>query len=225
MRKHPRGSEWGRWDLHVHTPDSLVQHYGAGGVDPWETFLLDLERLPAEFRVLGINDYLFLDGYRKIINYRKQGRIANIETVLPVVELRLAHFGGTDGHLSRLNSHVIFSDELDPDEIQGQFINGLTCEASLLPSGGTEVQWASIPTRESLTRLGVAVKQTLTAEQLTGTPSDLLTGFNNFKVTFENVIGRLQDPIFKNRHFLAVGKTEWADIKWTPQSIARKNER
>jgi len=51
-----QGSSWSKWDLHVHTPDSLVHHYP--GVDPWPQFLNDLEALPPEFKVLGINDYL-----------------------------------------------------------------------------------------------------------------------------------------------------------------------
>lgn len=26
--KYPKGSEWGKWDLHIHTPCSIVQEYG-----------------------------------------------------------------------------------------------------------------------------------------------------------------------------------------------------
>ena len=37
---------------------------------------------------MGINDYLFIDGYRKVLEYREQGRLQNIELVLPVVEFR-----------------------------------------------------------------------------------------------------------------------------------------
>ena len=29
----PRGSMWRKWDLHVHSPDSLFQEYS--GADPW----------------------------------------------------------------------------------------------------------------------------------------------------------------------------------------------
>ena len=89
----------------------------------------------ARGRVIGINDYIFLDGYRRILEYKAAGRLQNIDLFLPVVELRLNHFGGTDGDLSRLNLHVIFSDELGPDAIQSQFINGLKCDVSLMPDG------------------------------------------------------------------------------------------
>jgi hypothetical protein len=54
-----RGSFWFKWDLHVHTPASLVQQYGGGKEEVWGRFITDLENLPKEFKVLGINDYYF----------------------------------------------------------------------------------------------------------------------------------------------------------------------
>lgn len=216
-----RGSEWSRWDLHVHSPDSLVHHYGAGGVDPWEAFISDLEALPAEFRAIGINDYLFLDGYRKALRYRADGRLANIDLVLPVLELRLNHFGGTDGDLSRINLHVLFSDELDPDVIQSQFINGLKCDVTLLPDD-VRGKWRSLLTRQSLESLGAAVKKSLPDEHARNAGSDLAEGFNNFNVELTNVLDLLENPDFRHKYFLAVGKIEWADFKWTKQSIAFK---
>lgn len=66
MEKFRRGSEWRKWDLHVHTPASIVQHYGENTEEIWEKYINDLENLPEEIKVLGINDYLFLDGYKKV---------------------------------------------------------------------------------------------------------------------------------------------------------------
>jgi predicted metal-dependent phosphoesterase TrpH len=59
------GSTWKKWDLHVHTPASVVNNYPGDDEQAWEAFLADLEALPAEFKVVGINDYIFLDGYRR----------------------------------------------------------------------------------------------------------------------------------------------------------------
>ena len=217
-----RGSEWAQWDLHIHSPDSIVQSYGVGGVEPWAGFLDDLEALPPQFRAIGINDYLFLDGYRKVREYRKQGRLRNLDLVLPVIELRLSHFGGTEGHLSRINLHVIFSDDLEPDLIQAQFINGLKCDLGLLPEGADPGEWSSLVTRESLISLGATLKNSLPAHLRPASGSDLQAGFNNYNVTFENVTSLLENPVFRNRHFLAIGKAEWADVKWTKQSAAYK---
>ena len=51
-----KGSEWRKWDLHVHTPASIKNSYGAD----WNRYIAELESLPPEFAVLGINDYLFI---------------------------------------------------------------------------------------------------------------------------------------------------------------------
>src|SRR5229473_5076760 len=127
---YPQGSEWKKWDLHVHTPASIVHNYGGTEAEAWGEFIEDLEALPSEFKVIGVNDYLFLDGYRKVREAKANGRLANIDLILPVIELRLDKFGGTDSHLKRINYHVIFN-EIDPDLIQAQFLNGLTREFKL----------------------------------------------------------------------------------------------
>ena len=61
---------------------------------------------PQDFSVIGINDYLFLDGYRKVIEFKSRGRLKNIDTFLPVLEFRLARFAGTEEKLRRINYHV-----------------------------------------------------------------------------------------------------------------------
>ena len=63
MANDPVGSTLKKWHLHVPTPSSLVHKYpGANPDDAWEAFLTDLEALPAEFKAIGINDYIFIDG-------------------------------------------------------------------------------------------------------------------------------------------------------------------
>ena len=149
--KYPRGSEWHKWDLQVHTPDSLVHKYS--GDDLWGRFIQDLEQLPPEFKVIGINDYIFLDGYKRVLVEKAKGRLANIELFLPVIELRLDKFGGSQGHLSRVNYHVIFSNELKPDVIEQQFLNALCSKYVLLPRYDhfrTNGKWAALPTKRSL---------------------------------------------------------------------------
>ena len=53
-----RGSEWRKWDLHVHTPAS---HNFIG---TWEQFYTSLK--DANCDVIRINDYFSVDGYKKI---------------------------------------------------------------------------------------------------------------------------------------------------------------
>ena len=73
----------------------IVQNYGGNTAVAWETFIADLEKLPPEFRVLGINDYIFVDGYERVLKAkREEGRLRNIDLILPVIELRLDKFAG-----------------------------------------------------------------------------------------------------------------------------------
>jgi hypothetical protein len=56
----PKGVQWLKWDLHAHTPAFLVQHFKTTEEkDVWEKYISDLENLSIEFKVIGINDYLF----------------------------------------------------------------------------------------------------------------------------------------------------------------------
>ena len=125
----------------------------------WAAFLADLEALPAEFKVLGINDYVFVDGYARVLEERRRGRLANIDLVLPVVELRVDKFGGVlektdEGYApsawSRVNLHVIF-DEVDPQMIRDQFLSAITPRYTLV-AGSSQNQWGGgVITRDSLT--------------------------------------------------------------------------
>src|SRR5687768_12940745 len=150
-----RGSTWRKWDLHVHTPASLVHSYGAG--DCWSRYLTALEQLPSEFKVIGINDYIFLDGYKRVIAEKAKGRLRNIDLILPVIELRLDKFGGSNSSLSRVNYHILFSNELPPEVIESQFLSALSSRYVLTPQFDEmrrSGRWIATPTRESLEDLG-----------------------------------------------------------------------
>ena len=72
-----------------------------------------------------MNDYWFLDGYQRVLDAKRNGRLQNLEAVFPVIEMRLDQFGGTDGNLSRVNLHVVFDPDLDVEMIRAQFIGAL----------------------------------------------------------------------------------------------------
>ncbi|MDN7184278.1 hypothetical protein M0D69_40950 [Caballeronia sp. SEWSISQ10-4 2] len=89
------GSTWKKWDLHVHTPASIVNNYPGDAEAAWAAFFDDLEALPPDFKVIGINDYVFVDGYERVLNAKRhEGRLQNIDLILPVIELRLDKFAG-----------------------------------------------------------------------------------------------------------------------------------
>jgi len=223
MMNDPRGSLWRKWDLHVHTPNSIVNEYGGNTEEVWERFLKDLENLPSQFKVIGINDYIFIDGYRRVLKEKSNGRLDNIDLILPVIELRLDKFGGTDGSLSRVNFHIIFSNELDPEIIQEQFLNAIRSGYSLTPEyEDRKIEWGAIPTMRSLEDLGRKIIESAPSEKKSQYRSALREGFNNINFSYEKVNEALESPYFKGKFIIAVGKTEWADIKWNDQSIAEK---
>ncbi|MCZ6777158.1 MAG: DNA repair protein [Ignavibacteria bacterium] len=209
--------------MQVHTPDSLVHNYS--GSDPWDRFIREIEQLPAEFKVIGINDYIFLDGYKRILAEKANGRLANIELFLPVIELRLDKFGGSPGHLRRVNYHVIFSNELNPDMIEQQFLNALSSKYILSPEYeqfSKTGKWAALPTTQSLKDLGQLIIESVPEKEGAKYGDPLIEGFNNLCISLKATQDALQSHYFTGKVVTAVGKTEWAAIKWNDHSIAEK---
>ena len=219
---YPQGSEWRKWDLHVHTPASIFHNYPGTEADAWNAFLADLEALPPDFKVIGINDYLFLDGYKRVLSEKAKGRLANLDLVLPVIELRLDKFVGHDSQFRRVNFHVIF-DAIDPEIIETQFISALPREFRLLPTNeALRGRWSAVPTRKTLTDFGQLIIDAAPPERKVQYGAPLQEGFNNFNVTLDNVQKALDSTYFEGKYLTAVGKTEWDTIKWSDASIAEK---
>lgn len=218
-----RGSEWSKWDLHVHTPSSIVQHYGGDNDEVWEKYIQDIENLSSEFKVLGINDYLFLDGYSKLKKEKEQnGRLSNIELLLPVVEFRIEKFAGVNFEaLQRINLHVIFSNEITIETIKSQFLNTLEQSYQIEKSGEA---WTRAITRDSIIELGERIIKSVPEKQRHKYASPLAEGFNNLNVKEEQIFKALEKDCFKDKFLIAIGKTEWDKLKWTDASIITKKD-
>lgn len=114
----PKGSEWRRWDLHVHTPESRL---GASfsGVE-WDAFVTELEtRAQASgISVIGVTDYMTIDGYERLFNEKHslvhEDRLQTVDLLIPNIEFR-ALPSTTDG--KALNIHLLI-DPSDIDHIQ-----------------------------------------------------------------------------------------------------------
>jgi len=216
------GSEWHKWDLHIHTPVSHINNYTGKDLDEkWENFIQDLEKLPPEFKVIGINDYLFIDGYEKVVKYKAKGRLKNIDTIFPIIEFRIKKFGGHK-EFKRVNFHVIFSDKLDTRIIRQQFLNQLYGKYKLAP-GNEGIEWYAAITPESLADLGSMIKATIPESKKDEYGSDMEEGFNNINFDEEDLIKLLKASTYLKNNFLtAIGKTEWDAFSWNDNSIAEK---
>lgn len=219
-----QGSDWRKWDLHVHTPLSIENSYKGSSIEEkWENFISDIEKLPSEIKVLGINDYLFIDGYRKLVEFKNNGRLKNIDTLFPVIEFRIRKFAGHKD-FKRVNFHVIFSDFVTTDIIQNQFLNSLQSKYKLSP-GLDGIKWNASITKESLEDLGKKIKANIPKEQLKHYGSDLIEGFNNLNLDEDEIMKLLSDNSYlKENYLLAVGKTEWESLSWNDSSIAEKKD-
>ena len=96
MLNYERGSEWRRWDLHVHTPGTIKndQYQGATIVDKWDNFYASMASYVGDgkdplrqIEVIGITDYLSTDNYRKVV---AEKRVPDtVKLILPNIELRM----------------------------------------------------------------------------------------------------------------------------------------
>lgn len=214
-----KGSEWNIWDLHVHTPASIFHRYGNND-DVWENYISDLEKLPKEFKVIGVNDYFFIDGYERLLKEQNDNnRLQNL-LLIPVLEFRIEKFAGVDfKNLKRINFHVLFSPDLSIETIKSQFLNTLE-QSYTLESGGNP--WTRAITKISVGELGKKIKEGVPAEQLQNYGSDLIEGFNNLNLKESQIFESLNKDCFKDNYIIAIGKTEWDELKWTDSSIAQK---
>lgn len=191
--KYSRGSEWRKWDLHVHTPFSIYQQFGKDNDEIWKKYIADLENLPDEFAVLGINDYLFIDGYEKLKHEQLNNNKLSKIKLLPVIEFRIDKFAGIQfGNLKRINLHVIFSDDVTPETIKSQFLN--TLEQSYFLKDGKK--WTRAITKESVAELGCQIKKSIPESELSKYGSDLSEGFNNLNVKEEQIFESLKKGLF-----------------------------
>lgn len=225
-----RGSEWRKWDLHIHTPATLCSEYGGDNEVIWEKYFLELERLASEqnIKVLGINDYLFIDGYKKVLDYKKNGGLNSVELILPVVEFRLKEFVGSK-ELGRLNYHVIFADDslLKVDQIETHFLSNLRGKGNLDVSSANGYTWGGVITKDTLIDLGNHIIENTPIDKRTSlSPIDV--GFNNLNFELskiQEILGEGSEPnlFLKNKYFKAIGKAEWGDFRWEGSALEKKS--
>lgn len=122
MFNYTNGNEWLKWDLHLHDPNTIFnnQYKGKDREEVWEKFISSIEN--ANIDVLGITNYYSISGFKKIMEYKRKGRLKNVKAIFPNVEVRLT----TGGENNRfINYHIIFDPEI-ADKIETLFLNKLT---------------------------------------------------------------------------------------------------
>lgn len=109
-----KGSEWRRWDPHVHTPESKL---GAPfGSLTWDEYIdaLETAAVDSEISAIGVTDYMTIDGYEKLlVEHRDNARLKTVDFLIPNVEFRM--MPQTDDGKA-LNLHLLI-DPSEPDHV------------------------------------------------------------------------------------------------------------
>jgi hypothetical protein len=112
--KHVKGSEWRRWDLHVHTPHSQAGKAFQGVSRDIYLNALELEAGKRNIAVIGVTDYMSIEGYEALLEAKSnQGRLKTVELLIPNIEFRIMP-STSDG--KALNLHLLVNPS-DPDHV------------------------------------------------------------------------------------------------------------
>ena len=128
--QYSRGSEWRRWELHLHTPYTKKedQYHGSTPEEKWDNFYNTIHEYVGDGTdplkavcAIAITDYLSIENY---ITVRDHHRLPScVKLLLPNVELRLKPIAQN----TPINIHCIFSPDL-ANEINDRFFAKLIFE-------------------------------------------------------------------------------------------------
>jgi energy-coupling factor transporter ATP-binding protein EcfA2 len=161
-----RGSEWRRWEPHIHAPGTLLNDQ-FGGDDPWGTYLSTLEAAQPPIEALAITDYYTTDLYEEVLRRKEAGRLRNQRLIFPNIELRMDIAAKT----GFVNLHLLVSPD-DPAHVSEirRFLSRLNFNAH-------EDRFDC--TRDDLIRLGKKADASIKEDR-----AALAHGATQFKVNF-----------------------------------------
>jgi AAA domain, putative AbiEii toxin, Type IV TA system len=181
----PRGSEWHRWEPHIHAPGT-VKEDNYTEKNARELYLRALEEATPPLRAIGITDYCITRSYERVKAEKDNGRLNGCNLLFPNIELRL-NTGTVRGNF--VNIHLLVSPE-DPDHIAelNRFLARLSFEAF-------KDTFACTP--DDLRRLGRRANPAKTDDE-----SALRHGCTQFKVSRENLVKAYYDIDWARKNIL-----------------------
>ena len=157
-----RGSEWRRWDPHIHAPGTVLNNQFGGG-DPWEEYLARIE-------AVAVTDYYLTGTYEEVARRKQAGRLPQVTLLFPNIELRL----DAAARSGFINLHLLVSPD-DPDHV-GE-VRRILARLQFLAHGDR-----FDCTRDELVRLGRRANPALIDDR-----AALAHGATQFKVGFEQL--------------------------------------
>lgn len=164
-----KGSQWHRWDPHIHSPGTVLNDQFSGQ-DAWGDFISAIESSTPPIKALGLTDYYLTENYQKLVKHKKEGGLAKVDFIFPNIEMRL-DIAVKDRFV---NVHLLVSPE-DEDHLPQ-----LERLLSRLQFDAHKDRFNC--TRQDLIRLGKAAKPGIGNDQ-----DALQHGITQFKVNFANL--------------------------------------
>jgi hypothetical protein len=160
-----RGSEWHRWEPHIHAPGTVLNDQFKAG--DWDGYLKALENAAPLIEAIAITDYYTTALYEEVRRHKDAGRLPGISLIIPNIEMRL-DVAAKDGFV---NLHLLVSPD-DPNHVIEirRFLSRLHFWAH-------NDQFDCTP--EELTRLGRIADSTIQDDRVA-----LAHGATQFKVNF-----------------------------------------
>ena len=101
------GSQWRRWDLHIHAPETKLSNAYKCKGNAWEKFISELEKSPVT--VFGITDYFSADGYFNLKQKYLKKYPDTRKILFPNIEFRLSETISKIGDNPHI--HIIFDND------------------------------------------------------------------------------------------------------------------
>nr|AGS53326.1 hypothetical protein [uncultured bacterium contig00013] len=179
------GSEWHRWDVHIHTPGTALNDQFKCTIDDFIRAIKEKSK-EKDIIALGITDYYSIDNYEKIKKKVDLDNFGNIKLIFPNIEFRL---GIRTEKSEAINIHLLISPD-DPEHIYhiNQNLQRLTYEYQGTPYSCT---------REQITRLGSILDRTISDEF-----KKYEVGLNNFRPEFKEFIKWYEGDIWLKENAL-----------------------
>ena len=204
MTKYPRGSEWRKWDLHIHTPGTAKNNQFPTDIH-WEEYLNVLER-NVDIAVLGVTDYFSIDNYLKLKEFQTQGRLQG-KYLIPNIELRILPVTTSE---VPINLHVLFDPELDVSCIQREFLKKLS-----FTYGGATFTAET----DDLIALGRQYKNTPALDKQIAWQE----GINQFNIPYSQISEALKSPCLAGHFIVGVSNKSTDGNSGIQDSALRAN--
>jgi hypothetical protein len=113
MTEYPRGSEWRKWDLHLHAPGTKLSD-GYGAPADWDRFCAALEE--SDVAAFGVTDYFTLDSFFELRSEFASRYPESNKVFFPNLEMRLPESVNKD--LQTVDVHLLLRPDLTPEKAQ-----------------------------------------------------------------------------------------------------------